>query len=51
MLGGAGQALDCMHKAQARGFVTLLLSKSAAVMAQPAEKDIEGSYQVIMPWV
>ena len=42
------EAKECTDYARARRLIELVLAQSAIIMARPAEKDIEGSYQVLI---
>ncbi|KAM3576369.1 hypothetical protein VYU27_001720 [Nannochloropsis oceanica] len=42
------EAKECTDYARARKLIELVLAQSAVIMARPVEKDIEGSYQVLI---
>lgn len=44
----ADEAKECTDYARARRLIELVLAQSQVIMARPSEKDIEGSYQVLI---
>lgn len=42
------EAKECTDYARARRLIELVLAQSQVIMARPSEKDIEGSYQVLI---